>query len=183
MRVLYLSDFHTFIFDICVWICIHFSIGYWSSRIPVDLFDPAKQLFRIRSWEKDGQIYDRIFHVKAWKRFIPSGAALYKDAFHIKKLASISPEYLYRWIKESCRAEFCHWMMIFPGFIFFLWNSVEMGWWMVVYAVANNLVPIVMQRYNRPRVQKLLDVLQKNTQKKVDTHVTFEPQKTFSNSY
>jgi len=161
MQIILLSEIETIIVDIFAWVCFHLGIGYWSTKWSIDQFDPKKWLYATRKWEQGGKIYDKIFHVRAWKKFIPSGASLYKNAFRVKNLASSDIEYLTRWLKESCRSELCHWIMMLPGGLFFLWNSVETGWWMVVYAVANNLVPIIMQRYNRPRMERLLAQLKR----------------------
>lgn len=81
----------------------------------------------------------------------------------MQNLESANLDYLKTWIKESCRAEICHWAMIVPGFLFFFWNSVQVAWWMVAYAFANNLIPIILQRYNRPRVRKMIKVLERST--------------------
>ena len=183
MQIIFLSDIGTAIADVVAWIIFHLSIGYWSSRLPLSFFDPKKPLYQTYKWEKGGEIYQKIFHVRAWKKIIPSGAALYRGAFRLKKLPNFNLEYLRLWLKESCRAEFCHWVMILPGFLFFLWNSVTVGWWMVAYAVANNLVPIVMQRYNRPRVRKMLAQIEKNLTEKQEPYVQFEPAQALSHSY
>ena len=183
MRIIFLSDVATAVVDIIAWLCFHLGIGYWSSRIPLARFDPQKSLYLTHKWEQGGEIYQKIFHVKSWKKFIPSGAAVYPNTFKLKTLPTYKFEYLQTWLKESCRAEFCHLVMILPGFLFFLWNSVEVGWWMVAYAVANNLVPIVMQRYNRPRVRKMLAQLQKNIPQKQELYVNLEPNQTLSHSY
>ncbi len=156
MRIVYLSDNATFFLDIMMWVFFHLSIGWSSSRIPVSFFDPAQSRYQTKKWEKDGKIYQTLFHVRSWKRIIPSGAALYKDAYEIKNINSFSLDNIRIWLKESCRAEFCHTIMILPGFLFFLWNNTATSWLMVAYAFANNFVPIIMQRYNRPRVRKLI---------------------------
>lgn len=183
MRIIFLSNIETAILDIIAWVCFHLGIGYTCSKMPVDYFDPQKKMYQIREWEENGEFYQRHFRVRAWKGFIPSGASVYANTFKIKHLPTNSPEYLRRWIKESCRAEFCHWVMIIPGFLFFLWNSVEVGWWMVVYAFANNMVPIIMQRYNRPRIQKLLNTIEHKQKEQMELRVQFEPHKVYTHLY
>jgi glycosyl-4,4'-diaponeurosporenoate acyltransferase len=183
MRIIFLSDLGTALLDVCAWICLHLGIGFCSSRIPLSFFNPEHRLYLTKAWEQGGEIYQKIFHVRAWKKIIPSGAAVYKGAFRLKTLPTYKFEYLQIWLKESCRAELCHWVMILPGFLFFLWNNVEVGWWMVAYAVANNLVPIVMQRYNRPRVRKMLSQLQKNMPIQMENYATLDSNQTLSHSY
>lgn len=157
MQIFYFDPIETIIVDVFAWLVFHLSIGYLSSKIPLNWLNPNQWLFQTFPWEKGGLIYEKLFHVRSWKRFIPSGSALYRGAFSIKHLPSSSLAYLERWLKESVRAEICHWVMIIPGFFFFLWNSINMSWVMVAYAFLNNLVPIIMQRFNRPRMRKLLE--------------------------
>lgn len=183
MQIIFLSDFGTVVMDVLAWIFFHLSIGYYCSRIPVSRFNAQRPFYLSKRWEKEGEIYQKLFRVKSWKKFIPSGASLYANTFKIRNLPCYSREYLERWLKESCRAEFCHWMMILPGFLFFLWNSAQIGWWMVVYAVANNLVPIITQRYNRPRIRKLLNHIREKSSQAFDIDVQFELPQTLSNIY
>ncbi|MHB8134950.1 MAG: glycosyl-4,4'-diaponeurosporenoate acyltransferase CrtO family protein [Anaerolineaceae bacterium] len=183
MRILFLSNIAKLILDIVAWVIFHLSIGVWCSRIPTERFKPEKWVYQTKPWEKGGEIYEKIFHVKSWKGLIPSGAALYRNAYEVKHLTNLTIENARLWIKESCRSEFCHFAMIFPGFFFFLWNSVEGGWWMIAYAILNNLVPIVMQRYNRPRVYKVLAQLERKLKQKSEIVFSYEPQTALSNSY
>jgi glycosyl-4,4'-diaponeurosporenoate acyltransferase len=183
MQILFLTPVATFFFDVIAWAAIHLSIGYWCSKLPVERFNPNKRIYRTHAWEKDGEIYQRIFKVRAWKDYIPSGASVYASGYSIKNLRSYSIADLERWLCESCRAEFCHWMMIFPGFFFFLWNSIEVGWGMVAYAVLNNLVPIIMQRFNRPRIRKILNQLYDRAFHQTLLPEHREQEKVYLNSY
>lgn len=183
MRIIFLPTIDTAFMDIILWVIFHLSIGYSCSRIPINFFDPRARLYQTKNWEKGGEIYDKIFHVKAWKKLIPSGASVYSGAFEIKNLPSFSLEYVDTWLKESCRAEFCHWIMILPGFLFFLWNNVEGAWWMVAYAVANNMVPIIMQRYNRPRVRRMLEQIQRKSLRRMEYPINLESKEALSHSY
>ncbi len=151
-----------FLLDLMIWIVIHLSIGFWSSRIPVSWFNPEGSLYRTYPWEGEGTVYQRLFRVRSWKRFLPFGGHLYPNTFSLQSLTAFDIAYLERWLKESCRSEFCHWMMILPGFSFFFWNNVQLAWWMVIYAVVNNFFPIVVQRYNRPRMRHLVSRLKTN---------------------
>jgi hypothetical protein len=54
---------------------------------------------------------------------------------------------------------------------------------MVVYAFFNNLVPIVMQRFNRPRMRRLLAQLEKKNLLKGETSENYGTPKTLSHSY
>ena len=180
MQILFLNITQTILLDVIAWLIIQLTIGYCSSKIQLNRLDPDRPFFQTFAWENGGEIYEKIFHVRAWKRFIPNGSKLYRGAFSIKNLPTRDPAYLERWLKESVRAEICHWIMILPCLFFFMWNSVALGWINVAYAVLSNLVPIILQRYNRPRMRKLLAQLEK---KPIIKGIPYVPQKELSHSY
>ncbi len=183
MQIIFLDTVGTVITDILAWIAFHLSIGYLSSKIPLNWLKPERWFFQTFAWEKGGVIYDKIFSVRSWKKIIPNGSALYKGAFSIKHLPTSDINYLHRWLKESVRSEICHWLMIIPGLFFFLWNSVSAGWINVLYAILNNLVPIILQRYNRPRMRKLLAQLERRQPQEDEPFTFHAAQQTFSDSY
>ena len=166
MQIIFLDPLITFFVDILAWVVFHLGIGFSSSRIPLSWLHPEYRFFHTYKWEKEGMIYEKIFHVRSWKHIIPNGSAVYRGMFSIKNLPTNEPEYLKRWLKESVRSEICHYLMIIPGFLFFLWNNVFVGWLMVAYAFLNNLVPIILQRFNRPRMRKLLTQIEKKNLQK-----------------
>jgi glycosyl-4,4'-diaponeurosporenoate acyltransferase len=168
MRIIFLKPIQTVFLDIIAWVIFHLGIGYGSSKIPLKKLNPDRRFFHAFKWEQEGRIYEKLFKVHSWKHLIPNGSALYKNTFSIRRLSDSSPENLHRWLKESVRAEICHWLMIPPGFLFFLWNNVLVGWLMVLYAFLNNLVPIVLQRYNRPRMRKLLAIVESRQSVKLE---------------
>ena len=71
-------------------------------------------------------------------------------------MASSDPHYLQVFIRETWRGELCHWTVLAFTPLFFLWNP----WWAdlvcLAYALAANLPCIIVQRYNRLRLRKLL---------------------------
>ncbi len=180
MQVLFLNVTQIILLDVLVWTVIQLTIGYCCSKIPLDWHNPDLPFLQTFAWEQGWEIYEKLFHVPAWKHLLPNGSALYRDGFSIKNLPTSDPAYLERWLKETVRAEICHWLMILPCIFFFLWNSAALGWVMVAYAVISNLVPIIAQRYNRPRVRKLLAQLEK---KPIQKGTPYVPQQELSHSY
>lgn len=162
VQILFLDPLLTILLDINAWLVVHLSLGFISSKLPLDWLNPNQRFFKTFSWEKDGEIYQRIFHIRSWKRFIPGFSRLHRGAFSIQNLPTYDSAYLEIWLKESVRAEICHWAMIIPCFLFFLWNNFALALGMVGYAFLNNMFPIIVQRYNRPRMRKLLAHLETN---------------------
>jgi len=139
------------------WFTIQVGIGYLTHRMPGRLLKRLTPLLRTRQWEKNGNIYQRMFRVKKWKSRVPSGGTVFAGGFSLKQVASKDKAYLEKWVLESYRAELTHWLAILPVLLFFLWNP-PLGWIInLMYALAVNLPCIVVQRYNRPRLIAILE--------------------------
>jgi glycosyl-4,4'-diaponeurosporenoate acyltransferase len=155
MRIIYLPRFWTILVDSVAWAIIQTGLAFLSFRFPDAVLDHRLWLYRTRPFEQGGEFYARVLRVRAWKGYLPSGGTLFGE-FNMSEFNSREPEHLRMWVTESCRAELCHWLAVLPAPLFFLWNPVWLGIVMVVYAVAFNSVPIIVQRYNRPRLLEIL---------------------------
>ncbi len=162
MRILYLDPLETVVLDCIAWLIFHRGIGHCFSKIPLRWLNPNMRFFQTFRWEQGGLIYQRLFRVRSWKHLIPSGLRWRRDGFSIKDTPASDPVYLDRWLRESIRSEILHWTMIIPGFFFYLWNSVLMSRLMVTYALISNLIPVILQRFNRPRIRRLLARVQQS---------------------
>lgn len=146
----------TIVLDCIMWTVIYFSVGFLCTRIPVRFLAKDTWLFRTRRWEQRGELYHWLFGVRHWKKKLPSGGRLF-GGFDMRSIASHDILYLERWIVETRRSELCHWILVTPALLFFLWNPPEVGYGMIVYAVLFNFPMIIVQRHNRPRLQALLE--------------------------
>jgi glycosyl-4,4'-diaponeurosporenoate acyltransferase len=155
--VINLPIFWVILLDCLAWAIIQPSVAYLSMRFPASVLKSEQWLYRTRRWEAGGEIYNIVFHVKHWKWRLPYGGSLFQKDFSMKKIASNEEEYLRLWVKESCRSELCHWVAISPAVLFFVWNPFWMWIMMLVYAVIINTIPIIVQRYNRPRLLRILN--------------------------
>jgi len=156
MQVIFLTPLLTIILDILAWVVFNLGVSYLCSRIPDHWLDNRGRFFHAARWEKEGQFYEQVFQVRTWKQHIPNGAKLFDKNLSLESLPTRDPACLQRWLKESIRAEICHWLLILPGFLFFLWNPQSVGWGMVLFAFLFNIGPVILQRFNRPRLRKLL---------------------------
>jgi glycosyl-4,4'-diaponeurosporenoate acyltransferase len=126
-------------------------------NLPDRFFSPDSFLFRSHILERDERLYNRLFGVRRWKHLLPDGGnILKKQGFRKKKLDDFSEETLQRFLIESARGELTHWFAIFPFWLFWLFTPPIVPWIMLVYALLVNIPCIIAQRYNRPRVLRLL---------------------------
>jgi glycosyl-4,4'-diaponeurosporenoate acyltransferase len=141
----------TILLNVAAWLAIHLGVSFLSSRLPLHLFHEEGWIYRTRRWERDGRFYQDALRIRAWKGLLPDGSALFRSGFRKKRLASLASEYLGTFVRETCRAELCHWLVLAVVPLFFLWNPWWVAVWMIPYAAATNLPCILAQRFNRPR--------------------------------
>lgn len=130
------------------------------------------QIFQVRYFYlpnkevgKNGAIYERLTKVHKWKKFLPDGASIGKTGFRKKHMTSFSREYLERYLLESCRAELTHWLAILPFWVFGLFAPPRVVAYMFIYALVVNIPCIIAQRYNRPRMVRMLKKINRKTEK------------------
>lgn len=158
MRVIYLSETWTILLCFIVWMLIQVSAAIFCLRLPDSCLSPDSFFFKTHFFEKEGQIYDRFFRVRKWKQCLPDGGAVWKKrGFRKRNLKNFSPEYLNRFLIESVRGELTHWLAIIPFWVFGFFTPPGVVWIMLLYALLVNLPCIITQRFNRPRLQRLLN--------------------------
>jgi glycosyl-4,4'-diaponeurosporenoate acyltransferase len=141
--------------DVAVWAIWGFSVGLFAHRLPITRLEHETQLFRLRPRELDGTVYDRL-RVKRWKDQLPEAGSFFAGGFSKRRVVTRDPAYLERFVVETRRAELTHWLVMAILPLFMLWNP----WWMVTvmvaYAFAANIPCLLVQRYNRGRLLRVL---------------------------
>ncbi len=94
------------------------------------------------------------------KKHIPDGAKIFRKGFPKGELEKNDEVYLKMFIAETCRSEFTHLLQIIPFWVFGLFAPPIVIWVMLIYALILNVPCIIAQRYNRPRIKKLLKLKQ-----------------------
>lgn len=130
-------------------------------------FDYSAPPFRALPFEQDGQIYKRV-GVASWQAKVPDMSRVFKKLMPPKKMDSRpDKETLLLMIQETCVAELVHALLcVFGIAAFWIWP----GWGGVIawllYCLLGNLPFIIIQRYNRPRLIKLLWLCQMREERK-----------------
>lgn len=161
MQIFFLSDWVLLILFIVLWFCFQAGPAWLCFHKSDDYFKKDSFLYRTRSWEKNGTFYEKWFMIKRWKKYLPDGGGVFKNGYAKRQIVDFSIENLERYLLESRRAELTHWLAIFPFWVFGLFAPPRVIWIMLVYALLVNLPCIITQRYNRPRIMKLLKKKQK----------------------
>ena len=156
MQIIFLPEWLMIASFFIVWPIFQAGFSLLANKIPDSRFNEESWFFGLHKWEQNGSIYEKVFKIRFWKRHLPDGAAVFDKGFKKKKLITLDRKYLKAFIKETCRAEWAHWMQITPFWLFGLWAPPPVIWFMLVYALLLNIPCIIAQRYNRPRLKKLL---------------------------
>jgi len=133
-------------------------------------FSKESWLYRSKKWERDGELFNTLFKIRRWKRFLPDGASIIPGAFRKKHLGSFSEENLEKFLVESRRAELGHWLAIIPFWVFGFFGPPIIILYMLIYALIINLPCILAQRYNRPRIIKILEDKERMKEKNYELH-------------
>lgn len=146
--------------NVAAWFCIHMGFAWAGTRLPARWFNPAWFWFRARRLERGGKLYERLFRIKAWKDDLPDAAPWFKGGFAKAHLARSTPDYIQRFVVETCRGEAVHVAVMLAAGLFFLFNPPGVGVIMIVYGLCANLPCILVQRYNRIRLERMLGLRQ-----------------------
>jgi glycosyl-4,4'-diaponeurosporenoate acyltransferase len=147
------------------WFLAIFIPGAIIQKMSILHFRERSFLFRIRSWEESGVLY-RTLGVREWKELKADRAGIFQDGFRKRRMHEHDEFYLKRFILETCRAELVHWVILAETLLFFLWNPLSAALLMIPFSLLINLPCIMVQRYNRPRLRRLLDLEQARMRRK-----------------
>lgn len=85
-----------------------------------------------------------------------------KSGFEKKKLESFSKSSFEEFLLESCRAEMIHWLAILPFWFFGFFAPPVVILYMLIFALGINIPCIIAQRYNRPRIVRIIEKMSLN---------------------
>src|SRR5690606_31478651 len=95
--------------------------------------------------------------IRRWKDRLPELGGTFRGGVSKRSLASRTTADLDRLVAETRRAELVHWAIPAITPLFLLWNPPALFAAMVAYAVVANVPCLVVQRYNRGRLQRVFD--------------------------
>lgn len=153
MPLIELSPTALVVVDVAAWGAISTLVGYLAHRLPLHRLERDNALTRLRPFEAGGRVYQRRLRIAHWKDRMPEAGDLFPGGFSKRAVTRAD---LDRYLLETRRAELVHWWIMLAAPLFFLWNPWWLGLVMCMYAVTANLPCLLIQRYNRARVQRIL---------------------------
>ena len=126
--------------------------------VPKIWFDYARFPYRAFSFERDGKVYDAL-GIARWQSRVPDMSRVFPKLMPPKKLSARPDEQtLLVMIRETCAAEATHALLILAGLgLLAIWPGAGGIVLYLIYAIFGNLVFLIIQRYNRPRLVRLYE--------------------------
>lgn len=132
---------------------------FLGEKLPRSKLDPDRFPFRSFAWEREGLIYERL-GIKRWKTRIPDMSKYIRRTFAKQGNLMRDPGHLRKLVAETCSAELVHWMLILVSPVFAVLMD-EYGVPAMLIYIAGNMLFVIIQRYNRPRIQKIIQRIEK----------------------
>lgn len=145
----------TVVLDVLAWGAFHSLTGYAAHRLGEARLARDGRLLRIRRFEDGGRWYRDRLRIHRWKDRLPEAGALF-GGISKRRLPAYDAEGLALFARETRRAELAHLWAMACGPLFMLWNPPLASALLIGYGVLVNMPFILIQRYNRARIQALL---------------------------
>jgi len=147
----------TIVVDVVAWGAFHAATGYAAHRLDDTRLSRDGWLLRARPFEDRGRWYRRRLRIHRWKDRLPEAGALFRGGLSKRQLPAYDVAGLQLFARETRRAELGHWWALACGPVFVLWNPPLAAALLIAYGVAVNLPFVAIQRYNRFRIEAMLE--------------------------
>jgi hypothetical protein len=156
MQIIFLPTGYTLALCFILWWVFQLIATLICLRIPDQYFNIHSYLYRMHRWERNGEVYETLLRVRAWKKYLPDAGALLMGSYDKTRLKNLERMNLEKFLIESCRAELTHLLPLSLFWVFGLFASAGITWLVFLYSLLANLPCMFVQRYNRPRIMRIL---------------------------
>ena len=111
--------------------------------------------YRCVSWERDGHFYESL-GIRKWKDRLPDKSKYTKSTFTKQMKGHEGEDSLVRFLQETCVAELVHWALTLLAVPLYFYVPTPLGAVVASLYALSNLPFIMIQRYNRPRLARVL---------------------------
>ena len=137
-----------------------------GNALPRRWFHADRFPYKCWKWENGGKIYRKL-KIQKWKDKLPDMSKVDPTMYRKEVDTARNPDNLQRLIDETCVAEIVHDVLIVLSLaVVDIWPGVW-GWIVWVCCFFGNFPFVLIQRYNRPRLQKALDRMKAHSVPKV----------------
>lgn len=133
---------------------------FYGQMLPRKYFHADRFPYRCYRWECEGRVYRKL-GIHKWQSKLPDLSRVMADMVPKHMRQNMTAEDVQTLIAEECVAEHVH-IVLCIAFLYVaaLWDSLTWIYLWCIYTVGN-LLFVMIQRYNRPRMVRVLKRLQK----------------------
>ena len=139
-----------------LWLGCSLLVGALANRLPAPWLQQPLPVLPASALRAALRRQERWLRIRIWKVWIPDAGAALPGGVSKASLARRDPAALERLVLETRRAELVHWLLWPVGLFTLLWLPPAGVLLNLAFATAFNLPCLLLQRYNRLRLQILL---------------------------
>ena len=131
--------------------------------LPKKVFNPFLNCYNVGKNER--RFYEKI-RIRKWKDRIPEAGQLFANFSKTEVADMTNNDYVHKFMSETIYAEIMHWLSVIFSFLIIFIDlrlALTVGLPLVIGNMILNLMPVLVQRYNRP---KLMVLYQRNERMK-----------------
>lgn len=87
--------------DITAWFVFHMGISLLCMKIPDAWYAKTESFYQPFAWEKNGELWQRLFRIKDWKKRLPEGSSIIKSSYNKKQLHGTDKQTFEKFIIET----------------------------------------------------------------------------------
>ncbi len=143
------------------WACVIYAAALGVLSFVAGRLVPKKWFhsdrFPFRCSERESRLYAAL-RVKDWQSKLPDMSRIFNRIMPAKRINADTLADLPRMLQETCVAEATHSVLAVLGLgCLRLWKGIGGAVFAAVYILLGNVPFIIIQRYNRPRLQRLME--------------------------
>lgn len=128
--------------------------------LPKKWFHHDKFPYMLYQFEHEGRLYEKL-RIRSWHRKLPDMSRILPKLMPAKRITFNETHRLPEMIRETCVAELIHGLLCFAGLhCVSIWQGAG-GTLLAMLNILGNLPFILIQRYNRPRLVRLMSNAEK----------------------
>jgi glycosyl-4,4'-diaponeurosporenoate acyltransferase len=153
--VVSMSNSMSILLSMLVWPAWGLLSGWWYRRKSASTILRDRWHLRPRAFESQGSWYDSRLRIRAWKDHLPETGGWF--GMSKRQLPGMATLDLERFALECRRGEMVHWAALFVTPAFAVWNSGVALVLVSVTGLAASVPFIAVLRYNRLRIERILE--------------------------
>ncbi|MBR7799326.1 hypothetical protein [Undibacterium fentianense] len=151
---------------------LNFLLMFWISiYVETQTKELNAPYYNAQDWERNGRIYENFgIHLFRQLLVIIGWEKLNKKSNPVEKNAQALAHNLLR----TKKAELGHliiFLLVLGVSIVVAWNhGLRAALWLMIFNIVLNFYPVILQRYNRPRIERALRLIERNNQRRRNQH-------------